>query len=119
VLLASLLTGARARGVELDAALVAASRGAATALGCSDEPARPGVRFVHGDACEADLDGADVYFLYVPFTGPVLREVLDRLAEATRGRRAHVCAAAIDTHRHPWLAAAGPSRSWLEVYRVR
>jgi protein-L-isoaspartate O-methyltransferase len=112
VLLASLLTGARARGVELDGRLVASARAAAAALGAD------GVTFDHGDARDVDPGAPDVVFLYVPFTGDVLRTVLDRLAPSARARRAFVCASAVDRARHPWLAPTGAASSWMQVFRA-
>lgn len=112
VLLAALLTGARARGVELDARLVAAGTTAAAALRLDR------VTMVRGDAREIDAGPADVVFLYVPFTGDVLRAVLDRLEPAARSRRAFVCASPLDRARHPWLVPVGAACGWMEVHRA-
>ena len=113
VLLAALLTGARARGVEIDARLAATARDAAAGLGLD------GVTVVDGDAREVDAGPADVFFLYVPFTGAALRAVLDRLEPDARARGAHVCASPLDLARHPWLEPAGAACGWMEIYRAR
>lgn len=115
VLLAALLSGAEAVGIERDPTLHDHARRAARDL--SVERAR----FVNADASEAGLDDADVYFLYIPFTGAVLEGFLARLLEARgRGtpRRRHLCAGAIDVERHPSLAIAGTPSSWMHVYTI-
>lgn len=113
LLLTALLTGARAHGVEIDGRLAAAARDAAAGLGLD------GVTMHHGDARAVDPGPADLFFLYVPFTGAVLRAVLDRLEPAARARRAHLCASPLDLVRHPWLAPAGLPCGWMEIYRAR
>lgn len=62
VALVNLLTGANARGIEIQPELVARSI----------------ARVAHGDARTCDLS-ASVIFLYCPFEGPVLEEVSRRL----------------------------------------
>lgn len=71
-LLAHLITGARATGIEIQARLVDVARARAGALGLED------VRFVHGDASELDVVG-DVYLVYAPFGGARLARLLDRV----------------------------------------
>jgi hypothetical protein len=74
------------------------------------------VTFVQGDVREADLSAGTVFYLYTPFEGAMLREVLDMLqAEAAR-REIRICTlgpctAAVAQER--WLQAAG---SW-EIHR--
>ncbi|MBK6916273.1 MAG: class I SAM-dependent methyltransferase [Deltaproteobacteria bacterium] len=82
VMLAALLTGATATGVELQAPLVAAARHIAASLGDVR------VSFVHGDAREILPDGS-VYVMYAPCNGAMLQAVLARL-EAYAHRRAYV-----------------------------
>lgn len=72
-ILAALLTGAQAGGVEHEPAYVAHARACAQALQL------PHVSFAQGDARETRLGGASVYFLYTPFRGAMLRQVLQRL----------------------------------------
>lgn len=120
VLLAALVGGLQARGIEIDARLVGRARAAAAALDVAST-------FDESDARTVDLGVADVWFLYVPFTGPALHAVLDRMAPDVRGGvgrgasggcRVHVCASSIDLARHPWLRATGASHGWLEVYEI-
>lgn len=110
VLLAHLLAGASARGIEIQSSLVRRARDAAGRLGV-------GVRFTHADARDAALDDGTVFFLYTPFTGPALARVLARLREVAQRRAIVVCGLGIDLdHRAPWLVPR-PTRSfWLTIY---
>lgn len=40
---------------------------------------------------EADLSAGTVFFLYTPFTGAILRTVLDRLRHEARRRPIRIC----------------------------
>ncbi|MBA2544797.1 MAG: hypothetical protein H0V17_34450, partial [Deltaproteobacteria bacterium] len=97
VILAHLLTGARARGIEIQAHLVARARATHAALAL---PAS--VAFDHACATEAELDGS-VIFLYAPFNGAMLARVLDRLAALARRRRFTICAVGLEVD-VPWLS---------------
>jgi SAM-dependent methyltransferase len=112
VLLAALLTGATVRGVELQAPLVARAREAATRLGLD-------ARFVVADARDADLDDGTVFFLYVPFTGPVLSAVLERLRRVAERRAIVVCALGVDLEPAPWLVRRDLDAFWLAIYDSR
>jgi len=112
VLLASLLTGARGHGVELDARLVAHAQASAASLRLPSDR----VRFVNGDAREVDLDVGGIFYMYVPFTGSVLGEVMMRLAHIASRRRIVICAHALDTQRFSWLKNRNTPRFWLDVY---
>jgi SAM-dependent methyltransferase len=110
LLLTQLITGARARGVEIQAPLVERARAAAARLGAS-------VELSHGDVREADLDDGTVFFLYNPFTEPVLGQALARLHEIARRRAIVVCALAVDLEpRAPWLVPRSTGDFWLTIY---
>jgi hypothetical protein len=79
-LLTALLSGARARGVEIETAYVDYARRCAEGLGLGD------VEFVRADAREAPLEGGTVYYLFTPFRGLLMERVLGRL-RAEGGRR--------------------------------
>lgn len=82
-MLASILTGARTIGIEVDSAYVRCARECATNLGLER------VTFVEEDARFADLRAGTVFHLYTPFTGGMLRAVLDRLRR--EGERRAIC----------------------------
>ncbi len=111
VLLAHLVTGATARGIEIQSALVDRSRATAARLGVD-------VVFTHADVRDADLDDGTVFFLYAPFTGPVLAEIVCRLHAIARQREIVVCALGVDLDRVKGSAlVARPIDSfWLTIY---
>ncbi|MEN9936590.1 MAG: hypothetical protein RLZZ387_3169 [Chloroflexota bacterium] len=79
-ILVHLLTGARARGVEVEAAYCEAATARTADLGLT------GVAFVNTDARAADYVEGTVFYMYTPFTGAILRDVLERLREEARRR---------------------------------
>ncbi|HET6805684.1 MAG TPA: hypothetical protein VFH59_09620 [Frateuria sp.] len=105
-MLASLCTGARALGVEWQESHVTVARAAARALRLAR------VTFVAGDARDADLSAGTVFFLYTPFVGAVLRQVLDALHAEGRRRPIRVCTfgpCSPLVAREAWLRADGPA----------
>lgn len=118
VMLAALLTGAKSSGVERDGVLCELAEAARRDLGLG------GVQLRRGDAREVDSAAADVVFMYLPFSGEVLATVMGRfLADARRSaartRRRFLCTGPLDPERYPELVAAGPPKSWLNVYAFR
>jgi SAM-dependent methyltransferase len=111
VLLAHLLTGARAYGVDLQPPLVSHARDAAAALGCE------AVGFEVADARDADFADGTVFFMYLPFTGPVLEAVMQRLRAVAERREIVVCSLGLELAAWDWLAPHPPSSFWLSVYR--
>ncbi len=110
VLLAALLTGAEARGVEVQAALVDRAREAASRVGVE-------ARFHVGDARDplgAPLDDGTVFFLYTPFTGPALAAVVERLRVIAERHAIVVCALGLDLPAVP-VARATQSRCILAL----
>lgn len=76
-ILVHLLTGANVRGVEIEPTFVAYANRTVHDLSLD------GVHFSAGDAREVSLAGAQLYFLFTPFTGRILGNVMGRLyAEA-------------------------------------
>ena len=49
------------------------------------------VAFIRQDAREADYSSGTLFYLYTPFTGTVLRTVLDRLREQASRRPIRIC----------------------------
>jgi hypothetical protein len=77
-MLAHLLTGCAASGIEIDPDLHERAQQAQAQLGL------PLVDLQHGDARDRDLSQFDVVFMYTPFIGPVLHEVLNKLERRAR-----------------------------------
>lgn len=104
-MLAHLVTGARAHGIELQASLVELARAAALAL--------PTVTFTHADASAVPLAGS-VFFLYAPCNGDLLRRLLARLAAAPRPFVVATIDLPLDDV--PWLRARPSTHAALAVY---
>ncbi|HEX6097551.1 MAG TPA: class I SAM-dependent methyltransferase [Thermoanaerobaculia bacterium] len=83
VILANLLRGTTAKGIEREPAYCDYARACASDLNVDAE-------FLNVDAREADFSDGTAFFLYTPFTGRILEQVLDRLQAATAGRTATI-----------------------------
>jgi hypothetical protein len=79
-ILVHLLSGAATRGVEFEPAYCEYARTCAAALNLS------AVEFINTDARTADYSDGTIFFLYTPFTGRMLDDVLERLREVSRSR---------------------------------
>jgi len=102
-LLASMLTGARSLGIEMEASYVASAEECVQSLCLSR------VTFVEQDARAADLSSWTVFYLYSPFTGSILANVLDKLRTESTTRPIKVCTLGPCTSivaRQPWLKAS-------------
>jgi SAM-dependent methyltransferase len=108
VLLAALLTGADAYGIEIDPQLVARSAEAANSLGLHS------ARFVQGDMRDAPLPPADAYYLFIPLQRST--DVVARLAPLATDRKIRVFSQPLDETRLPFLRASGASSYWLTMY---
>ncbi|MEW9624882.1 methyltransferase domain-containing protein [Rhodanobacter geophilus] len=84
-LLTAICTQARGVGVEIEPVYVQGARACAQALQLEN------ARFVQGDAREADFAIGSVFYLYTPFTGTILRNVLDALRGEAARRAFRVC----------------------------
>jgi len=107
-MLVNVLTGARTMGIEREAAYVESARAAAARLGLRD------VSMAVGDARDADLSHANVFYLFTPFTGPILRDVVANIEREARRRDIRVVTLGPCTRtfaRMPWLRSgdADPS----------
>ena len=70
-----------------------------------------------GDARSAPIGDGTVFFLYLPFTGPVVAEVLDRLRAVASRRAIVVCTLGLDVERAaPWLVRRPIESFWLTIY---
>jgi predicted RNA methylase len=73
VILANLLSGAQARGIEINPVLDEHAREFANRL------ALPMVTFIKADVREVDFSDGTVFFMYTPFTGEIMDTVLEKL----------------------------------------
>lgn len=114
-LLVSICTEAHACGIEREEAYVNSARRAAEALGIER------ATFLAQDAREADVSRGTVFYLYTPFTGEMLRQMLDKLRKEARSRSIRVatlgpCTPAVADE--SWLRAAGkPDAGRVTLFR--
>jgi hypothetical protein len=102
-LLVSICTPARSVGIELEAAYVERARQCAQRLNLNR------VTFLQQDARAADLSIGTVFYLHTPFTGSILRRVLNLLRREAASRRIRICTYGPCTPviaEEPWLEAA-------------
>ena len=107
-LVVSMLTGNRTLGIELEPGYVACARE------CADTLQIRQARFVAEDARTADLSSGTVFYLYTPFTGAILSDVLDRLRQEARNRPIRICSLGPCTRtllRQEWLQASAPAET--------
>lgn len=109
VILAHLLSGAPACGIEIQEPLVRCARicGAALALSA--------VTFLHDNAAAAALDGS-VFFLYSPFSGETLTRVVRQLEAVAHRRPITVCAVGLELPGEPWLRRRETASVALTLY---
>jgi predicted RNA methylase len=74
-LMASICTSANCTGIELEPSYVDCARRSARSLNLNN------VKFIRGDARAADLSDGTVFYLYTPFIGAILRDVLNSLRQ--------------------------------------
>ncbi|MEZ4730845.1 MAG: hypothetical protein R3E79_27295 [Caldilineaceae bacterium] len=105
VMLVHLLTGVKAKGVEVEPAFCTFARHQAQTLGLSD------VAFVNTDARTADYSDGTIYFMFTPFRGQLLQTVLARLQQEAQHRPIRLCTFGSCTPHvadQPWLRPATP-----------
>lgn len=112
VMLAHLLSGARTRGIEIQAPLVERARARCDALGLA------GISFLHGDAAGVELDGS-IFFLYAPFGGDTLARVVRRLQGVAQRRPIVLAAVGLELPDAPWLVARATPCAALTLYESR
>jgi len=114
-LLVSICTGAQACGIEREEAYVASARRAAETLHVNR------ATFLAQDARDADVSRGTVFYLYTPFTGDMLRHMLDRLRQEAGRRSFRIatlgpCTPAVASE--PWLRAASePHADRITLFR--
>jgi hypothetical protein len=103
-LLTAICTPARCIGIEWQRAYVASAQQCAQALNVRN------ATFLAQDVREASLSEGTLFYLYTPFTGAMLRTVLDMLAREAEQRTIRLCSLGPCTEviaREPWLSTDG------------
>jgi SAM-dependent methyltransferase len=80
-ILVNLLAGVTAKGIECEPAFCDYARDCAAELNLSD------VTFLNVDARKADYAGGTIFFMYTPFRGEILEEVLEALRKESLRRK--------------------------------
>jgi Histone methylation protein DOT1 len=113
-LLVSMVTGAQSLGIEVQPAYVASAQECAQNLHLSR------VRFIPQDAREADLSIGTVFYLYSPFNGSILTNVLSALRMESTRRPIKICSLGPSTRTiasETWLkASALPDKGRITVF---
>ena len=116
-LLVSICTPARSIGIEMETAYVERARQCAERLNLDR------VAFLQQDARAADFSTGTVFYLYTPFTGSILRTVLDRLRREAASRPIRICTYGPCTSViavEPWLeASAVPEPDQIALFSSR
>lgn len=102
--LARILSGARVRGIEVQASLLSMAARV------------DGVELINADVREADLEEGTVFFLYNPFTGSALEQVLGRLHEVAKHHAIVVCALGLPLGHREWLVPRALEHFWLQIF---
>jgi Histone methylation protein DOT1 len=104
-LMMSMLAGVRSLGIEIEPAYVANAERCARTLQLEN------ASFVAADARDADFSVGTIFYLYSPFTGSILKQVLGRLREQSLTRPIKVCSlgpCTCDLAKERWLKTSGP-----------
>jgi hypothetical protein len=99
-LLVSMITGAQSLGIEMQAAYVA------SACECAQSLQFSRVQFIAQDARDADLSRGTIFYLYSPFKGSILADVLSALRRQSMSRPIKICSLGPCTRRisnETWL----------------
>jgi hypothetical protein len=103
-LLAAICSKARCIGIELEGAYVACARQCARTLNLGN------VSFIQQDVRSADFSSGTVFYLYTPFTGTILRNVLERLRQEAARRHIRLCTlgpCTSEVANEAWLRSVG------------
>jgi len=116
-LLVSMLTGVRSLGIEVQPDHVASAQECARSLNLNR------VRFISEDARRADLSRGTVFYLYSPFKGSILNDVLSTLRRESTRRPIKICSLGPCTRtvaNETWLkASALPDARRITVFEPR
>jgi Histone methylation protein DOT1 len=115
-ILVHLLAGIQTRGIELEASYIRYSNEWLKKLGLAN------VEVIQADARQADYADGTIFYLYTPFRGEMLRQVLGRLEAQAERRRITVCTygpCTLEVSEARWLRAvyrAGQGEGCLGVF---
>jgi len=116
-LMVSICTKANCTGIELEPSYVDCARKAARSLNLKN------VSFIQGDARAANLSDGTVFYLYTPFSGAILRDVLNLLRQEAVTREIRICTFGPCTQvvaEEQWLSAIGPLETdKIAIFRSR
>ena len=107
VILYHLLTDLPARGVEIEPSYLRVARASAQRLGLES------VQFIQDDVRCADLSPGTLFFMFTPFVGEMLHQVLARLREVAAHHPIRLCSygsCTLEAAKEPWLKLTDPSR---------
>jgi hypothetical protein len=109
-ILVHLLAGATTKGIEFEPVYCDYARECAADLNLSD------VEFINADARTADYSAGTVFFMYTPFWGSMLQEVLAKLRRESHRRRIRLftygpCTPHVS--RQSWLKCADQNGSYM------
>lgn len=112
-LLAHVMTGASSIGVEVQPTLAREARTLAQRF----EGAR--ISVMEGDAAQltGQIPSGTVFFLYCPFSGDRLEQVLDGLEATARTRQIRICTVNLPPLTRPWLLPVSSGDERVAVYR--
>lgn len=105
VMLVNLLTGVPALGIEYQRVYCEHAHRVAESLGLD------AVRFLNGDVRHADLSEPTVFYMFAPFAGAMLDEVIGRLWNQARRRIIRICSygdCTLSLAAERWLHPLGP-----------
>ncbi len=106
-ILVNLLTGVVCKGVEYDPLFCQMAQQSVQELGLAN------VHFVAGDARTAVYDDGTIFFMFTPFTGQILADVLARLEVESQSRAITLCTygtVTLDVAELAWLDCRDPER---------
>lgn len=99
-ILVNLLTDIKTKGVELEGAYFQ------YANKCLKKLCLANVEFIHADARHVDYSDGTLFYMYTPFQGEVLRQVLMKLEAQSERRPIRVCTygpCTLQVSKQPWL----------------
>ena len=103
VILVNLLTEIIAKGVEFEPTFCDHAKNCALELNLS------GIQFINADARQADYSDGTVFFMFTPFTGAIMQDVLERLRQESLTRKIKIITYGPCTTRvalQTWLSCA-------------